>query len=200
MGFLVGGGLILVVGGVAALALIVIVLGVVGWQLSLAGQTSAEVDTTVVESADPAEPVEVQPAHDQPVLAPEEPEEPQEQPEPPADEPELEPDEGSAEPDTAPVAASPRPTPVAAPPEIPADAPRVRSAKVLFSDASALWVVCGDVKGAGSSSVSLRNAPAGLCQVRATWLGSEVRTSFQLDKPVVVTCRMSGEELTCESP
>ncbi|TVQ92703.1 MAG: serine/threonine protein kinase [Deltaproteobacteria bacterium] len=207
LGLVLGGGAAVAVAGGGVLVLLLAVI--VGLWLSF---SVAPIEPSV-------EPSEIERVEEPPVLT--EPASPQElsgSPEPPgsASEGSDEVDEagGASEPvderesapateaEGAPVASPSKPTPakvLSSPPEIPADAPRVRSAKVLFAEASSLSVTCGDRHGSGSSSVALRNAPAGPCVVRATWLGEAVETTIQLEEPTVFTCAMQGEEMSCAS-
>lgn len=117
-------------------------------------------------------------------------------------------DSSSDPPSSAPSSAAPDPEKVArpsSPPDVtkPAsaaidpDAPRVRAAKFIFTEGSSLSVVCGDVRASGTTSVAMRAVPAGSCTVRGVWLGTPLTTTFELQRPSEVHCKVHQEALSC---
>lgn len=95
----------------------------------------------------------------------------------------------------APVPAAPAP-----PEESPAKAAaaeRVPAALFVLPEASALDVRCGDVQRGGTTSVRLRNPPAGPCDVRATVLGEPFTARFSLERRAEVRCAVDAGRMTC---
>ncbi len=79
----------------------------------------------------------------------------------------------------------------------PADAPRVRAVKVTVPGAESVACACGDVDGAGASSVNLRNVPVGRCVVRAVLEGRSLEGVIDVDAPRGWTCVAGTGGLTC---
>lgn len=105
---------------------------------------------------------------------------------------------GSTPDDAAPApVTAPRPAAPAAAAAVDPDAPRVRAAKFIFTEGSSLSVVCGDVRASGTTSVAMRAVPAGSCTVRGVWLGTPLTTTFELQRPSEVHCKVHQEALSC---
>jgi hypothetical protein len=88
-----------------------------------------------------------------------------------------------------------KPEPVAktATPVVAADTPRLRAVKFVQDGGSKLKVRCGDVSGAGTKSVLLRNVPVGTCQVSI----DSKSTRVQVNEARAVNCSLQGNRVTC---
>ena len=75
--------------------------------------------------------------------------------------------------------------------------PLISRAMVVWQDASALKVVCGDVAATGTASTRIRNFPAGPCSVSGVYMGSAYSTDIRLDAVKEVRCQVLEGALTC---
>jgi serine/threonine protein kinase len=117
-----------------------------------------------------------------------------------------------APPPPAPVAA-PAPAPVVAPAPVapapgwntmkqrPAEvpgAPPVERALVAATNASSIAVICGSVRGVGTSSAVIRNFPPGPCRVEVDFGGTSAAATVQIDHPREVKCSLVADgKLAC---